>query len=183
MTTYEHVLNIVDLGAEKTVRLSPDEGQRQDISERLELVGLPSFSAMMTVTPLKKNRVLKVTGTVTAELTQECVVTLEPFDARIETTFTEIHDRDADSLGGDDDDVDPTEAWEEAAEVPEFLDGDTLDLADIAVQHLCLALDPFPRKPGASLESAKKAGISVNEPERANPFAALQALKGEEAED
>ncbi len=180
MTGYENLLTIVDLNAPREVRLSPNEMERQDIAERLGLVGLPAFSATLTVTPIKKNRLLKVTGSVSADVTHECVVTLEPFDERIETDFEEFHDRDADVLGGDDDDLDPTQTWAEAAEVPEFLEGDVLDLADIAVQHLSLALEPFPKKPGASLEDAQKEGISVNEPERDNPFAALQALKDKE---
>ncbi len=179
MAGYELILSIADLAAPRTVRLSPNEIERQDIAARLGLVGLPAFTAEVTVTPLKKNHRLQVTGRVEADVTQECVVTLEPFDSRITTDFDELHDRDADLLGTEDDDA----PFDQAADIPEFLEGETLDLADIAVQHLSLALEPFPRKPDTSLDVGGRAGVSANEAERDNPFAALAALKGEKQPD
>lgn len=176
MSAYEVPLTITDLTVPKTVRLSPTAAERQAIADRLLLVGLPAFVAEVTVTPLKKNRLLQVSGQITATVTQECVVSLEPFDSAIDTEFDEVYDRDASELGSEDDDA----PWAEAADVPEFLEGDVLDLADIAAQHLSLALEPFPRKPDASLDAGGGEGVSINAPERDNPFAALKALKDTE---
>ena len=60
----------------------------------------------------------------------------------------------------------------EADDPPDVLDAETLDLARYLVEHLALALDPFPRKPGAVFEPPVGA-----EPE--SPFAVLKALKPE----
>ena len=47
----------------------------------------------------------------------------------------------------------------------------TIDLGAIATEFLILAIDPYPRKPGAVFQSP-----SAGEP-AAHPFAALAALK------
>ncbi|MGD9801132.1 MAG: hypothetical protein AB7V02_11105, partial [Parvularculaceae bacterium] len=57
-------------------------------------------------------------------------------------------------------------AWREP------LDGDEIDLGELLVQHLSLALDPYPRKDGAEslLETYRNAAT-------ASPFAGLKGLK------
>jgi hypothetical protein len=53
---------------------------------------------------------------------------------------------------------------------PEPLPDGFIDLGALAVEFLALALDPFPRKPGAAFDSA-------DSDETPSPFAALAALK------
>jgi hypothetical protein len=54
---------------------------------------------------------------------------------------------------------------------PEPLDSGHIDLAALAVEFLALALDPFPRKPGAVFADAPDVETE------GGPFAALSALK------
>jgi hypothetical protein len=58
-----------------------------------------------------------------------------------------------------------------AEDAPEVLVDDTVDLGAIATEFLALAVDPYPRKPGAVFEAPAAAD------DAARPFAALAALK------
>jgi len=59
----------------------------------------------------------------------------------------------------------------DAEDPPDEADGDVVDLGAYVVETLALALDPFPRKPGAVFEAPEeKPSIS--------PFAALARLSG-----
>ena len=62
------------------------------------------------------------------------------------------------------------------------LDGDSVDIAEVAAGDLALAIDPYPRKTGASLELSPGPGgrwAAVHEGiGRASSFEMLAALKG-----
>lgn len=103
-----------------------------------------------------------------AAVTQTCVITLEPFDAVVTedaalrlVPAASIHEAaelvvDADTLEGPD-------------EIPYA--GETIDLGAILAEQLALALDPYPKKPGATLPPDLGGGA-------ANPFDALKRLSG-----
>ena len=60
-----------------------------------------------------------------------------------------------------------------------MIDGQ-FDVGDTLVQLLAVEINPFPRKPGVSLDSMPEAKArlgSVKDSETGNPFAALAALK------
>ncbi len=106
-----------------------------------------------------QGRAIPATGTLAARVVQICVVSLEPFEADIAEDFT-IRFVPA---GSESDELD----LEAPDEVP--YDGDMLDLGEAAAEQLALALDPFPRKPGATL-----AGDAADD---AGAFAALRKLR------
>lgn len=112
---------------------------------------------------------LHVTGEVTATVTQNCVVTLEP----IEKNLLEPVDLNfvpepvgasltvaQSSLVGDD------------SEPPDVLEGGVVDLGAIATEYFLLGIDPYPRKPGVEFEAPQDARPAVG-----GAFAALAALK------
>ena len=74
-------------------------------------------------------------------MVQTCVVSLEDFTATIEERFTLRCVPD----GEESDDIDP-----EAPDEISYADG-ILDLGEAAAEQLALALDPYPRAPGAVL--------------------------------
>ena len=104
-----------------------------------------------------------VEGTVTAEITQLCVVTLEEFDSTlteaVEVDFAEPHGMPAEP---------PTEMHE--YEPPDEIVNGHVDLGALTAEFLALGLDPYPRKPGVDFD------FKGNE-ERESPFAALGKLK------
>ncbi len=111
--------------------------------------------------------VIAATLTLRARVTQVCVITLEPFAATVSETAdlrfvpaAAVHEGaelvvDAETLEGPD-------------EIP--YSGETIDLGAVLAEQLALALDPYPKKPGATLPAE-----AVDE--AANAFAALSKLK------
>jgi uncharacterized metal-binding protein YceD (DUF177 family) len=99
-------------------------------------------------------------GHLMAHVVQTCVVSLEDFAATVEERFTVRCLPE----GQESDDPDP-----ETLDEITYADG-TLDLGEAAAEQLALALDPYPRAPGAELPE-----IEVEaDPQQ---FAALGALK------
>ncbi len=83
-------------------------------------------------------------------------MTLESFDALILETFRVLFIR----AGTETEDLDP----EADDEIP--YEDDVIDLGEASVEQLALALDPYPRKPGAELPADVSGGPL-------SPFAAL----------
>lgn len=99
-------------------------------------------------------------GHLKARVVRTCVITLDDFEVEIDERFSVGFVPE----GTESDDSDP----ESEDEIP--YSGGTIDLGEAAVEQLALALDPYPRKPGAELpEMAPDAENS--------PFARLAALR------
>ena len=99
-------------------------------------------------------------------MTQQCVVTLEPIvsdiDAQFEIFFHEDFQGDRVEMAVDRE-IEP-------------LDGDLLDLGEIAAEELVMALDPYPRR----LDIAPTEFTLETDPglRPTHPFAGLAAFKG-----
>ena len=100
-------------------------------------------------------------GRLRAQVTQNCVLSLESFDVEIDEVFEVCFV----PSGTESDELD----LERVDEVP--YEGDTLDLGEAASEQLALALDPFPRKPGATVPEEGR------DDEPKGPFAALERLR------
>jgi uncharacterized metal-binding protein YceD (DUF177 family) len=107
-----------------------------------------------------------------ASVVQTCVVTLEPVTTRIDQPvrrrFVPQHSSRSAELVVSPDEDDETEPLEER-----------IDLGLVAIEALALALPPYPRRPGVSLDQAfgHLAPARPDESET-KPFAALAALRG-----
>ena len=134
-------------------------------------LGLPAIHALRGRYRLTgSGRRIRMTGRLTAEIEQVCVVSLEPFlsgiDEDVEVEFEEPRPERARPEADDEHEV------EADLDRPDELVGDKLDLGAITAEFLALGLDPYPKKPGATfaLPDEQVAGIS--------PFAGLSVLKG-----
>jgi uncharacterized metal-binding protein YceD (DUF177 family) len=140
------------------------------------LAGVPGLSGVRASFDLRRagRGRIHVVGRVTASVGQICVVTLEPMESAI--------DEPVDVLFAPEDQVETIiKAMENEAETdgetpdpPEPIVGGQIDLGKLAADVLFLAIDPYPRKPGAVFEPPM-----VPEDPESHPFAALKALKGE----
>ncbi len=142
-------------GTVLTVDAAP--GELPEITVRLRLVALASLHCAFKLRRIGA-ATIEAEGALRARVTETCVVTLDPFEHDVEETFT-VHFVPA---GLEDDDPDP----EAVDQIP--FDGGSVDIGEAAVEQLALALDPYPRKPGAALPPELAA-----EPD--GPFAALLA--------
>jgi hypothetical protein len=156
-------------------RIEAEPAECAALAEIFGLRAIASLAGDFTLASLASaGGVIEATLALTARVTQICVVSLEPFEANIAETASlrfipsaklredsEIVEIDPESLDGPD-------------ELP--YSGDVIDLGAALAEQLALALDPYPRKPGAKLPPG--AGS-----EDANPFAVLAARKALPAND
>src|SRR4051794_14265441 len=97
-------------------------------------------------------------GHLRARITQTCVVSLEDFETEIEEVFQVTFV----PAGEETDVIDP----EADDDLP--YEGNTIDLGEAAAEQLGLAIDPYPRMPGAELPEREAE-------ETPHPFASLAA--------
>ena len=161
------VAKVNEGGLVQKITAKPEE--LQDIARHLDLAGIDVLSADITLTRWRAKGI-RVKGKLKAEVTQSCVVTLDPVAAHIEaeferrflpSEFDSTHDGPREVF------VDP-----EGEDPPEPL-GREIDLGEILVEELALNLDPYPRKPGVAFEAQAEPVVNV----KPNPFAALAKLK------
>ncbi len=150
------------------VELHADAGVRGAVAALAGLRDLPRLEAAFDVSRHGQAG-LRVAGRVSATVGQVCVVTLEPMESDIDEPIDLVFAPPQQSLaaGG----MSAAEIGT-AEDAPEPLVAETVDLGAIATEFLILALDPYPRKPGAVFQPP---GASADL--AAHPFAALAALK------
>ncbi len=156
-------------GLSQTIEASPDE--RAALAALNRLPAVASLAAAFAVQRSGRGGV-RVTGEVHAEVTQLCVVSLEPFaatvDEPVDVRFAPAEDARPPRRDGDDG-VDVVEVGGEDPPDP-IVDG-KIDLGALAAEFLALGLDPYPRKPGVAFDPPEPQGG------RDSPFAALAEPK------
>lgn len=163
---------IGEAGLQETV--TADATERAAVAAAFDILDLSRFEATVTISPW--NRVgFKVEGRLVADAVQACVVTLEPVPEQIEHPFS------LSFLPPETQAAEPRTVAEaevivdiDAEDPPDPLTGPLLDLGVIATEQLALALDPYPRAPGATLPAAPETGADET---AQSPFAALAGLK------
>jgi uncharacterized metal-binding protein YceD (DUF177 family) len=157
---FSHVIDISAISSEGvSMQIDAGDTERKAIAERLGIPALDRLSGAFEVTPVAGGANLRLDLIAVAH--RVCVVSLEPMIEEISETICMKFRRDI----VEDDEIDDVD------EIIEPLDGDEIDLGELLIQYAALALDPYPRKPGAAaaLESCRDATP-------ASPFAALKGL-------
>ena len=141
--------------------------ERAALARRLDLVALDNLSATVELARQGDGTIL-LSAKFAADFVQSCVVTLDPVGGAVAERFALRYgppDLEPDGIADDEDGP----AFEPLRE-------DAIDIGEAVAQELALALPPFPRAPGASVE-AELGDTAEGEPE-AGPFAALARLAG-----
>ena len=162
--------------------LSTGELHRHLSASQLELAalaerfGLPGLTALEADARLRAEELgkIRVKVTFTADVLQSCVVTLEPVSARLNEEFEVVFAPETGDAGLDHDEIviDVTEA-----DPPEPLIGESIDIGELVAQHLALAIDPYPRKPGVDWHPDEATETTDDGGHGASPFAVLAGLK------
>ena len=136
------------------VTIEADEAQRAGLAAEHQLVSVEAWKADLLVSSWKRNGV-KISGRVDADITQECVVTLEPLHAHISEEVSAIFFPEDSRLGREGFHA-PGEVHldAEGPDSPETFSGETIDVGALAEEFFALAIDPYPRKEGVSLNPA-----------------------------
>lgn len=144
-----------------------DEGERAALAKRFDLVAIGRLTAEAALS--RKGDAVRASGIVAGAVTQSCVASGEPVEARIETPFELLFRPQPEG-------PDPAEEIELGEQELDtiFYEGGAVDIGEAVAETLFLNLDPYPRAPGAE-EALSAAGVKSEE--EAGPFAALAGLR------
>ncbi|GBQ28547.1 hypothetical protein AA12717_2984 [Gluconacetobacter sacchari DSM 12717] len=164
--------------AGREMDIEADAAERAALARRFGLPAIHALSCHYRLTPGRQEQVL-AEGWLAAEVEQVCVATAEPFVSMLTADFV-ARFVPAERFR-EDEDLDP----EAVDEIP--YEHDTIDVGELAAEELSLALDPYPRRPGAVLPAdvgsvdlppaTAEADEDAAKEGRPSPFAALAALR------
>lgn len=127
-------------GSSETIAATPEECAA--LARRLGLPSVLSLAATLRAEPWRRGGA-KVSGALKAEVEQTCVVTLDNFTSTIREPVERYYIPSRIAEGASEED--------EADIVAEGI----IDIGELAAETLALALNPYPRKPGAVFEPAE----------------------------
>jgi uncharacterized metal-binding protein YceD (DUF177 family) len=153
-------------GGERSLALTADADLRTRLAEGLDLETLERLDLRLKVHEWRDG--LELRGEIQAQVTRTCVVTLEPFasevTAELHLRVVPIGSPNAVILESPEVEVDP-----DAEDPPDVAGAEGVNLSEAVREALSLALDPYPRRPGAVFEApADTGGVS--------PFDKLKGL-------
>jgi uncharacterized metal-binding protein YceD (DUF177 family) len=152
------VARIPKLGSHE--KLSANAKECGALAKRLMVPAIHSLTAELKVKPWRGGG-LKVTGEAKAELDQESVVSLETFRS---TVVFPVERYFLSTPSGEDLDADE--------DIDQIING-AIDVGEVLAETLALELDPYPRKPGETFQSAVVEETD-EVPEKPNPFNVLR---------
>lgn len=163
---FSRAFRLDELGGARAVSIAAAEDERVALAARFGLIGIDRLEA--TAELVRDGDIVTATGRLEGEVIQACVASGEPVPARIAEDFALRF-----VPAGSESDADEIELAESDLDQLDY-EGSSIDLGEAVAQTMALALDPFPRAPGAE-EKLRAAGVLGGED--AGPFAALKALK------
>jgi uncharacterized metal-binding protein YceD (DUF177 family) len=157
------------------VHVEADPREREAVARLWQVVSIQALSADLKIRRWKKDGV-KVMGHIRGQVTQSCVVTLEPVVYDIDEELDQIYVPEGSPLAripaNDQGEmiVDP-----DGPDLPETFAGDAIDAGAIVAEFAAMGLEPYPRKPGVEFAAHIE---NPDGPEaKPSPFAVLKGLK------
>jgi len=166
---------VADVHGALDVELAADARERAALAKANGLLEVRSLAATATLTAGAGGSFV-LAGRLTADIVQTCVVSLVPVDQRIDEPFSvRFVPPSSPELATPvkalaDVAVDPS-----APDPPEAMSDGGIDLGAVVEEAFVLAIDPYPRAPGAALPAEFGAPAAAAGGD--SPFAALAALK------
>ncbi|MEO1224277.1 MAG: DUF177 domain-containing protein [Pseudomonadota bacterium] len=144
MTELKRTVRVIDIPYGKSAQsIEAAADECAQIAARLQLEAVTTFAASFVLSRAENSPIISVEGSLTSDIRQLCVVTLEPFDSAVSEAFSASFttERPASDVG--------QEIFVDAAsdDEPEPISGGRIELGELAVQMLSLSLDPYPRRP------------------------------------
>ena len=162
-------------GNQLTREIEADPAECRALAARFGLVSIGRLKATVRLRRLDGGRMVRVAGSLSAEVVQTCVVTLDPVPASVGEDFTALF-VPAEQMPAEDDEV-VFDARSLEDDLPEPMTGGAIDIGELTAQHLSLALDPYPRRPDAEFTGYDDDQDETGEPAAVTPFSALARLK------
>ena len=151
------------------------EASAEECHALAERLGLPKISGLLAKTRverLARDRAVRIEGTIVANLSYRSVVSLEPFDAAIDESFSEILSNEVSPETDTEIELTPDD------ENMGLIEDGGFDLGEVVSQNLALLLDEHPRKPGEvdAPDGIVWADEDAEEAEP-NPFSVLSEMR------
>lgn len=167
--------------------IKANEEQCKNVAIRASIPAISELKADLTLEREQAGRVIHVAGRLNAKVTLLCSIIAEEFDVEIEepvegwfedkestvSFMRALKERESQQVkGGVEVEVTPEE------EDPEDIINGQIDLGELVVQHLILAIPPYPRQEGVEHDVVDEEIIPADDsPLRKNPFEALKDWK------
>ncbi|MEM6464326.1 MAG: DUF177 domain-containing protein [Pseudomonadota bacterium] len=154
------------------VVLDADEAERRALAERLGVDKVHKVVADLALTTWKRDGV-RIKGEIKADVEQACVISLEPVKTCIDEEFEALFVPEKSKLNrGATDDNGELIIDADGPDMPETFSGDEIDVGAVCEEFVVLALDPYPRKDGATLDLPVDTSDEASE--SPSPFAGLE---------
>jgi uncharacterized metal-binding protein YceD (DUF177 family) len=146
------------------------EASGQELSEIKTRLGISKIFSLALDAQLQRTiigDIYQVSGNIKLIAERSCIVTLENFIETTEGVFDEYFTTSPEQATDQSEQllIDPAE------DEVTLLEQDSIDIGELALQHLVLALNPYPRAPDAPLAAGDEAIAKTQ-----RPFAGLDAL-------
>ena len=164
---FTRILDPASIRPDHTLAITSSDQDRAGIARFLGILGLESLSAQFVVNRSRRGDV-ELDGRLEVNLTQACVVSLVPVPQYV---AEEVHrrfvpmERSAARKR-------ETVVEAEVEDPPDTYSGAGIDVGAVVLEHLALALEPYPRAPGVTLPDSAK----TPDDDPASPFAVLKSL-------
>jgi hypothetical protein len=166
-------IKVVEIGDGMSGEFAASQAEMAAIAGLLDLPALEGLTLTCRLRQAGGHR-LRLTGRLTANVTQTCVVSLEPMqtslDVPVEVEFWPLSLMEELERSAEDPVNSGLLDWPEP-----IIDG-VIDLGPIIYETLATALDPYPKREGVSFEWSQ-GGASAGKGGESGPFAALKRLK------
>ncbi len=180
---WSHVIEADEIGQDPmSMTITPDEHQKMALKDRLGVTDILRLDAKINITREQGGYIVRISGTIHADVFQDCVITLEPVKKKVREEFESFFADRTQAVTfvaaskrlkykNNDDELPIMDEKDD----PEPIENGSIDLGELITQHLSLALDPYPHGEGVFYENGDE-GESLRQPSelRKNPFAALQ---------
>lgn len=162
--------------------LEATEEERKDLARRFGITEISTLKAKLFINNVRPKQYTHITGTMTASLEQECVVSAEPITTQINEEIEGWY-ADPDKVVSFNKarreksirDGDEIQMLEESEDPDPIIEGQ-IDLGAFVTEHLSLAIPAYPRKEGVEYEG-DSFDQTAEEPAFDNPFAKLAEWK------
>jgi uncharacterized metal-binding protein YceD (DUF177 family) len=156
--------------AGRDIVVAPSAEERAALADRLGVSSVDRLEVKLHAVKFRGG--MRVSGRLEGAVTQPSVVTLEPVAQALSEPVDRIF-----LPGGEKPYAGPADAEVfvdlEGEDMPDHFEGNEADLTDLIVEIMALAVDLYPREPGATLADTGYAPDA----DESSPFAALKALK------
>jgi uncharacterized metal-binding protein YceD (DUF177 family) len=154
----------------RDIDVAPTEEERAALAAQLGVTSVDRLAVKLHAVKFRGG--IRVTGRLTASVTQPSVLTLEPVAQEIAEPIDRVF-----LPAGEKDYAGPADAEVfvdlEGEDLPDHFEGNEADVSDLIAETLALVVDLYPRGPAETLQLPADAAESADD----SPFAALKSLK------